>query len=82
MQVAALAGVPKDVIRRAKVYLKSLESLQLLHTDSPQAQLPLTVEEPQQEDPLRDAIRDLEPDSMSPREALEALYKLKEIGRG
>jgi DNA mismatch repair protein MutS len=81
LQVAALAGVPKDVIRRAKVYLKSLESLQLLHTDSPQAQLPLTVEEPQQEDPLRDAIRDLEPDSMSPREALEALYKLKEIGR-
>jgi hypothetical protein len=28
---------------------------------------------------LRDAVNALDPDSMSPREALEALYKLQKI---
>ncbi len=39
LQVAALAGVPKEVIRRAQSYLKTLESLQAVHVDSPQGQL-------------------------------------------
>jgi DNA mismatch repair protein MutS len=82
LQVAALAGVPKNVIRRAKAYLKSLESMQGAHSDSPQAQLPLAVEDEPAEDLLRDAVDDLDPDSMSPREALEALYKLKDLDRG
>jgi DNA mismatch repair protein MutS len=79
LQVAALAGVPKIVIRRAKAYLKSLESMQAGLGDSPQAQLPLAVEDEPEEDPLRSAVDELEPDSMSPREALEALYKLKDL---
>jgi DNA mismatch repair protein MutS len=78
LQVAALAGVPKDVIRRAKVYLKTLESQQAAHQNSPQAQLELSVSEPV-DDPLRDAVDELEPDSMSPREALAELYKLKDL---
>jgi DNA mismatch repair protein MutS len=79
LQVAALAGVPKEVIRRAKAYLKTLESMQSSIGDSPQGQLPLTVEEPEVEDPLRGAVEALDPDAMSPREALEALYKLKNL---
>ena len=78
LQVAALAGVPKAVIRRARSYLKSLESMQAVQRDGPQAQLPLAAE-PEQEDKLRDAVEQLDPDSMSPREALEALYKLREL---
>jgi len=79
LQVAALAGVPKDVIRRAKSYLKSLESMQTALNDGPQAQLPLTVEESptQQHDTLREALEEIEPDSLSPRDALELLYRLK-----
>ena len=87
LQVASLAGVPNDVIRRAKVYLKSLESQQAqhaLHTNSPQGQLDLAIHASSKEqideaddDLLRDALDDLDPDAMTPREALAALYKLK-----
>jgi len=79
LQVAALAGVPREVIRRARAYLKSLESLQATQGENPQGQLPLTVEEPRVDDELRDAVDDLDPDSMTPRDALDALYKLKDI---
>ena len=79
LQVAALAGVPKDVIRRAKTYLKTLESQRASLGDSPQGQLALTVDETVVDDALRDAVDDMDPDSMSPREALAALYKLKDL---
>lgn len=79
LQVASLAGVPNDVIRRAKSYLKTLESQQSELAHNPQGQLNLSVEEPDEADPIRDAVDALEPDSMSPRDALAALYKLKEL---
>jgi len=79
LQVAALAGVPKSVIRRAKSYLKSLESMRTAFNDGPQTQLPLSVEEPADERPdtLFEALQDVDPDSLSPRDALELLYRLK-----
>jgi len=79
LQVASLAGVPENVIRRARHYLKTLESQQIAETQSPQGQLPLSVAEPSDDDPLRGAVEALSPDSMSPRDALDALYKLKEL---
>jgi len=79
LQVAALAGVPREVIRRAKAYLQTLESLQTTQGESPQGQLPLTIEAPALDDALRETVDNLDPDTMSPREALAALYKLKEI---
>ena len=80
LQVASLAGVPGDVIRRAKTYLQSLESQQALHLQGPQGQLALHVDEQRVEkDPAREAIDKLDPDSMSPREALAALYALKDL---
>jgi DNA mismatch repair protein MutS len=82
LQVASLAGVPNDVIRRARVYLKTLESQQSMHADNPQGQLNLTVDEPVEQpgdNLMRDAIDALDPDAMSPRDALAALYKLKEL---
>ena len=79
LQVAALAGVPKDVIRRAKSYLTSLESQQASHAQSPQGQLDLSVAELEPiDDPVRSALDELDPDSMTPRDALAALYRLKE----
>ena len=80
LQVASLAGVPKEVIRRAKRYLKALESQQIANAEDPQGQLDLAVEVPPAgDDPVRKAIDELDPDSMSPREALDALYRLKDL---
>ena len=80
LQVASLAGVPGDVIRRAKNYLTTLESQQAAHSQNPQAQLDLSVAEPPLEnDPIRDAVEELDPDAMTPRDALDALYRLKDL---
>ncbi|MGB5353349.1 MAG: DNA mismatch repair protein MutS, partial [Woeseia sp.] len=80
LQVASLAGVPPTVIKRARAYMATLESQQFRNTDSPQAQLPLSMTSAApQADPLRDLLTDTNPDSMSPREALELLYRLKSL---
>ncbi len=79
LQVASLAGVPKGVIKRARAYLKTLESQQAAHAANPQAQLDFNTPSLPEEDPVREAVDALDPDSMSPREALEALYKLKDL---
>jgi len=77
LQVAALAGVPPQVIKRARGYMATLESPQFHHSESPQAQLPLSA--PSEANPLREQLAGIDPDSLSPRDALDALYKLKKI---
>ncbi|MEM9336205.1 MAG: DNA mismatch repair protein MutS, partial [Pseudomonadota bacterium] len=77
LQVAALAGVPKTVIRRANEYLKTLEAEQ--RREGAQAQLDLVVSEPVVNDDLQEAVDELDPDALSPREALDALYRLKDL---
>ena len=78
LQVASLAGVPNDVIRRAKRYMQTLESQQSAIRDNPQAQLDLSIAEPET-DAVRVAVDELDPDSMTPRDALDALYRLKQL---
>ncbi len=77
LQVAALAGVPPQVIERAKGFMATLESQPQGVGESPQAQLPLSP--PIEDDPLRDKLAEIEPDSLSPRDALEAIYELKNL---
>jgi len=77
LQVAALAGVPPAVIRRARRYLKTLESLQAAHGESPQGQLDFAVEEPADGNSLHNALAEIDPDALSPRQALELIYRLK-----
>ena len=79
LQVAALAGVPRHVVQRARDYLATLESQQAAVSRSPQAQLPLGPAEEPASDALREALEALDPDSMTPREALAALYRLKDL---
>ncbi|HTH94245.1 MAG TPA: DNA mismatch repair protein MutS [Rhodocyclaceae bacterium] len=79
IQVAALAGIPGSVVRDAKRRLVALENREL--TASPQADLfaaaPLPTEpEPH---PLVGALEAIDPDSLSPREALDQLYLLKKL---
>ncbi|MDD4978357.1 MAG: DNA mismatch repair protein MutS [Gallionella sp.] len=79
LQVAALAGVPNEVIRAAKKQLRKLE--QNSAAQHPQGDLFAAIPEvPEPEEhPLLSALRDLQPDEMSPKEALERMYQLKKL---
>jgi DNA mismatch repair protein MutS len=77
IQVAKLAGLPASVVKRARQALAGLEASRASGAlDS----LPLFSYEPREPSPpdeLRAAVAGLDPDAMSPREALEAIYALK-----
>ncbi|MDY0963549.1 DNA mismatch repair protein MutS [Massilia sp. CFBP9026] len=92
LQVAQLAGVPQPVIKAARKHLARLEAQALDAT--PQRDLfaaPLAEEEigeapapafaqaEAQDDGLRDALDAIDPDTLTPREALERLYELKRL---
>ncbi|MFZ2300779.1 MAG: DNA mismatch repair protein MutS [Gallionella sp.] len=77
LQVAALAGVPNDVIKAAKKQLRKLE--QNSAAQNPQGDLfDRKPEMPEPEEhPALKSLRELQPDELSPKEALESLYQLK-----
>ncbi|MEO5560186.1 MAG: DNA mismatch repair protein MutS [Dokdonella sp.] len=83
LQVAALAGLPKAVIADAKRILLALEigarpaPNHALTASSPQSQLGLFA--PPLPSPVEEAMRAIDPDALSPREALDALYRLKKL---
>jgi DNA mismatch repair protein MutS len=80
LQVAALAGVPNSVIRSAKKQLRVLE--QNSAAQSPQGDLfdhKAVEPEEVEEHPLLAALREMQPDELSPKEALERLYQLKKL---
>jgi DNA mismatch repair protein MutS len=81
LQVAALAGVPGMVIERARKRLRELEESAQRHTEQQANQLSLAlVDSPTEavaEPALLELLEELEPDELTPREALEALYRLK-----
>jgi DNA mismatch repair protein MutS len=80
LQVAALAGVPPAVITAARRYLADLERhSRHVHAASPQQALPLEPPRDPGESATLDGLRALDPDALSPREALEALYRLKAL---
>ncbi|MES9991498.1 MAG: DNA mismatch repair protein MutS [Candidatus Thiodiazotropha sp.] len=80
LQVATLAGVPKEVIVRARQRLRELEASAQRHAEQQQSQLPLFDAEPPcpEASEVEQLLQEIEPDELSPREALEALYRLKE----
>jgi DNA mismatch repair protein MutS len=82
LQVAQLAGVPRDVIAQARAYLEGLEAerdrSRVADGAGTQAQLPLYPPDDRARDAqLRSALAAVQPDELSPKAALEALYKLK-----
>ncbi|EKY3244562.1 DNA mismatch repair protein MutS [Cronobacter dublinensis] len=80
LAVAALAGVPKEVIKRARQKLRELESLSgnaaATQVDGTQMSLLSAAEETS---PAVEALENLDPDSLSPRQALEWIYRLKSL---
>jgi DNA mismatch repair protein MutS len=80
LQVAALAGVPKPVLRQAKKYLEMLEQQSLSRGGQDDLFLkPAPAEAEPAIDPLREALLAVNPDDLSPRDALALLYRLKKL---
>ncbi len=83
LSVAALAGVPPGVIARARERLRELEDAARRHADQGAMQLSLFLPEPAPlsahtaEHPVCETLRGIDPDGMTPRAALEALYRLR-----
>jgi DNA mismatch repair protein MutS len=85
LQVAALAGIPRAVLEQARSHLAELERRQ--RSDSPQLTLfdgigpgEQAGGTPTEVDPLRLRLDQIDPDQLSPREALKLMYELKSLG--
>ena len=72
IHVAGLAGLPRDVVSRAWEVLSELEGKRTTKVE--RVYQPGLFDE---EDPLRTALREINPDRLSPLDALELIYKLK-----
>ena len=85
LQVAALAGIPATVLKQARQHLATLEKQQ--SADEPQMGLFdqaafIEPEEPPENianEALREKLEEIDPDSLTPREALALLYELKDL---
>jgi DNA mismatch repair protein MutS len=79
IQVARLAGMPSGVLQHARHALQSLQE----QAETNRAQVDLFAPPPEAVDagpsPLQAMLAQLDPDALSPREALDALYQLKKI---
>ena len=80
IQVARLAGMPAAVVNHARHALSALEA----NAQDAKAQVDLFAAPPASESvapsAVEKALAAINPDSLSPRDALEALYQLKKIG--
>ncbi len=89
LQVAALAGLPGRVLKRAEAVLKGLESGAREHhairEPGPGTRQGDMLARPAQFDlfappsPALDALREVDPDTLTPRQALDLLYRLKAL---
>ena len=83
VQVAKLAGLPKSVIKRAQNILTSLEGTSKNRSESDDlplfSQTPSNSKNAEKKDRLGLQLSDLNPDNLTPKEALQLLYKLKEF---
>ncbi|MCA1866353.1 DNA mismatch repair protein MutS [Agrobacterium genomosp. 3] len=90
IQVARLAGLPASVVERAREVLTKLEDADRknpasqLIDDLPLFQIAVRREETRKAGPskVEESLKGINPDEMTPREALDALYALKkELGK-
>ena len=81
--MAELAGVPRDVVERAREYLRRLEKHQrTLLPQSPQSELRFeSPAQPAKHGELIARLAALDVDSLSPRAALDLLYELARLAR-
>jgi DNA mismatch repair protein MutS len=84
LQVAALAGLPKAVIADARRTLAELERGMHQQANAPapnaEASPQLGLFAPSAPSAVERMLDEVDPDTLSPREALETLYRLKSLG--
>jgi len=79
LQVAALAGVPGSVIRAARRHLQTLEQQSLSRDGQPDLFVGAAPPAEPPRHPALDLLDDVNPDELSPRDALELVYRLKKL---
>ena len=79
LQVASLAGVPAIVIDKAKNKLQHLENNAYMEQQSETGNMQLDLFTAKECHPAVCLIEELEPDNMTPRQALDMLYRLKSM---
>ncbi|PCJ33942.1 MAG: DNA mismatch repair protein MutS [Moraxellaceae bacterium] len=82
LQVAKLAGLPDSVIGNARKKLKQLENQEINNTALIDANSPIQTDlfsEPSKPHPVIESINKLDPDCLNPKQALDILYRLKEL---
>lgn len=79
IEVAASAGLPKEVVMKAREVLDRLESENLLDKPNLFSVSPVRekIIEVKKESEVEDILRGIDPDGVSPREALELVFRLK-----
>ncbi|UNU44322.1 DNA mismatch repair protein MutS [Sphingopyxis sp. YF1] len=89
LAVARLAGVSPKVVKRAEAVLAKLEAgrektggLAAGLDDLPLFAATLAAEPEAAKDALRETLAGIDPDALTPREALDALYRLKQVEAG
>ncbi len=80
IEVAKLAGIPKTVVDKSREILTRLESENLLSGKPNLFSQPRVQEvETPKESAIENALKNIQPDELSPKEALEILYDLKKL---
>jgi DNA mismatch repair protein MutS len=80
IQVARLAGMPSGVVNHARHALTALETQQTLSREQVDLFAPPPAADAPTHSAVEAAVAALNPDALSPREALDALYALKKLG--
>lgn len=78
IHVAKLAGMPEELTKRANEILAYYENNKE-KCDNSKVQLEMIFEEPKKEDPIKKFMDDIDPVYMTPIEAINKLYELKNI---
>lgn len=79
IHVAKLAGMPDELTTRASEILNHYENQKIKNTSDEKVQLSLSFEEPKKEDPIKNFMEGVNPVYMTPIEAINTLYELKEL---
>ena len=79
--MARLAGVPSAVVQHARAALAALESQSEQHRHQVDLFAPPPVSNDAEPHPLQQALQQIDPDALSPREALDQLYQLKKLAQ-
>lgn len=79
IHVARLAGMPEELTARANEILNHYENHKSKTSNEEKVQLAMNFDTPKKEDPIKKFMEGVDPVYMTPIEAINTLYELKEI---